>query len=125
MQDEEQATILGDMEEHYHALRTERGRFGAACWYYGQAVLSLPVLTVGLVQRQVRDRDQQLAPGQAQDPGGQGTVGALDRQGQLHEAATFGGAAEQGRDLRTRAIQSCGCAAAEDVARRRVAPQLA
>ena len=44
MRDEEQASILGDMEEHYHALRAERGRFGAALWYYGQVVFSLPVL---------------------------------------------------------------------------------
>ncbi len=46
MLNEEQATILGDMEEHYHALRAERGRFGAALWYYGQVALSLPVLIV-------------------------------------------------------------------------------
>ena len=44
MRDEEQASILGDMEEHYHALCAERGRFGAALWYYGQVVFSLPVL---------------------------------------------------------------------------------
>ena len=46
MQDEEQATILGDMEEQYHTLRAERGRLAATGWYYGQIVLSLPVLIV-------------------------------------------------------------------------------
>ena len=44
MQDEEQASILGDMEEHYHGLRAERGWFAAVLWYYGQVVFSLPVL---------------------------------------------------------------------------------